>query len=431
MAGKDPRKHQSNLGVRWFLHAVVYVAPMACAGVPPNELEANALSALVGGSLSPAERDAVVFVRANHDDGAFDDCSGTLLSPRVLITAKHCVTLVQPGKFVCTGAGSLREDGLGAGLFGAKFASEKLEVFPGTAPVGTAAAHGLATFTTESSDACHDDVAAVVLDTPIPQDSYPSLRVAARPTVVGETVRLVGYGATEHDKLVERHEVDNVRIIDVGRDDGVLDPNATTPARSLVVGGGTACFGDSGGPALSMTTGALVGVYSRIAGDCFAAESRNTYMLASSFFELFSRAFELAGEQPLLEPSLEPVGPAPVAAAGASGTMGGAGARGTTLDVGRTSTATLEAAGAGAVVVGANASGGVPVGAGGSRGQGVAGVGTAVAEPAASTRHEALRCSLGRTSAGAAPGTTRCWLLVALAVGFSRRRFGRYPCGGD
>ncbi|HMA96145.1 MAG TPA: trypsin-like serine protease [Polyangiaceae bacterium] len=369
------------------------IALGACSGPEPSELDAQATSALIVGTLSPAESDAVVFVRANHDDGVFDDCTGTLVSPSVVITAKHCVTLVQPGKFVCKGAGTLVENGQGAGLFGAKIEPSRIEIHVGTAPDGGAMTRAIATFASESGDACHDDIAALVLESPIQQDSYPPLR-AVRPTVIGERVRLVGYGTVGHGTLIERREAADVRVLDVGRDDGVNNPNATTPARSFVIGGGTACFGDSGGPALSMDTGALVGVYSRISGDCFAVESRNTFILASSFSALFARAFELAGEEPQIEP----------APAGAPEPVGAGGMGGTTAVV----ALPLEQTAAGS---GGDAS--IPT---------TARETVASAEP---SRHAALHCSLAPSKCGGQPNAVP-WLVLALAV-FSRRRFARGP----
>lgn len=300
-----------------FASGAVCIALFACSTPSETDVSASSVSSeLIGGNLSGSAYDAVVFLRGYPSNNTFSDCSGTLLSPSVLITAKHCVSEVVIGKFICSGAGSLIADGTGAGQFGAKLDPARLEVYTGAQPNGAPAAHGRAIFTSESADACHDDVAAVVLDTPLPL-AYPALR-SARATVVGENVRVLGYGMGDHPNNFERREIPAVRVIDVAKSDSLDDANATTPRRTFAIAGGTACFGDSGGPALSMASGALVGVYSRITGDCFAAESRNTFMQAGSFTELFSRAFELAGEAPILEPGPDPE----PGAAGAAGMPG-------------------------------------------------------------------------------------------------------------
>ena len=156
-----------------------------------------------------------------------------------------------------------------------------------------------------------------------------------------------------------------------------------------------------------MTPGALVGVYSRITGDCFALESRNTFMLASSFSAVFGSAFELAGEQPRLEPGLEASTEPP----------GGGGSGG----------ATVGAAASGGVALGVAASGGGAGSSGGSdRAMGSAAGAGEVPEPTEPARHDALRCSMTRPE-GREGSTSTGWLMLALAAVLSRRRRVRSP----
>jgi hypothetical protein len=274
---------------------------------------AGAGLAVIGGNRSGPEFNSVVFLRATPDDGcSWQDCTGTVVSPRVVLTARHCVSSVQPGSFVCDGNGELVHDGSGAGVFGAPYRAASISVHVGIAPNDEPAARGWRVFTSGSTTACRDDFAAVVLDTPIELRSYPAVRLE-RPMVEGEVVVLVGYGKADRESVIERWERDGVRVAEVGAQVGTTSGSHITPPRSFTVAGATVCYGDSGGPAFATATGALVGVYSRITGDCFATESRNTYVQVSSLTSVMDQAFALVGESPAPEagdrPFQSPVDP--------------------------------------------------------------------------------------------------------------------------
>jgi hypothetical protein len=262
--------------------------------------------------LSDSAHDAVVFVRVNYADLSYTDCTATLLSPHVALTAKHCVTRLTPGPFVCSGNGELVQDGTGAGVLGATVDPSLIEIHVGVSPSDTIAARATTVLATQSNDACHDDLAALVLDDAPPVPSYPAIR-RVKPTHIGEKVRLAGYGVGERRVTLERRELPDVRVVDSADDATGNEAAATTPRRTFVVEGNSVCFGDSGGPAFSMDTQALVGVYSRVSGDCFAVGSRNTYMLAADFDTLLDNAFTTAGEQPTTEDV--PAAPAPTTSA--------------------------------------------------------------------------------------------------------------------
>jgi len=184
------------------------------------------------------------------------------------------------------------DDGAGAGVFGAPVEPQTVEIYIGSPPPPEPAARGARLFQTGSFQACRDDLAVVVLDRDIVVPAYSTLPRSPH-TEIGDELRLVGYGTGQHTGIVERRELPNVRVTDIHT--GVGPPSNSTPARSFVVGGNTVCIGDSGGPALSMSGDTLLGVYSRITGDCLSRESRNTFMLVAGYLDLIEEALDQGG----------------------------------------------------------------------------------------------------------------------------------------
>ncbi len=247
---------------------------------------------MLEGSQSPSTRDQVVFLHVEGTSGSWNDCTGTLIAPRAVVTAKHCVATVPDRPFVCSGDGELVGDGAGAGVFGAPVEPSTVQIYTGARPVEEPAAFGKKLFHTGSFQACRDDLAVVVLDRAIELPTYSTLP-RSPDTQIGDELRLVGYGTGQRTGLVERRELPNVRVTDV--DSGLGEPSASTPPRSFVVDGNTVCIGDSGGPALSMDGDTLIGVYSRITGDCLSLESRNTFMLVAGYLDLLEEALNHGG----------------------------------------------------------------------------------------------------------------------------------------
>src|ERR1051326_5824095 len=88
----------------------------------PTEHVASKGAAIIDGSESPATQDAVVLV-VIHNHGS---CTGTLVAPNLVLTARHCVTQTDEGA-------QCKVDGTsaGGGTLYANFAASDLLVYKG------------------------------------------------------------------------------------------------------------------------------------------------------------------------------------------------------------------------------------------------------------------------------------------------------------
>lgn len=272
-------------------------------------------SAIVNGTPSPEEEDYVVDVLSRA--GA---CTGTLLAPNVVLTALHCVSDFNPDlPFTCGDNGVLYPDAKGAGQIGDLIEASRIEIRVGPASsMGPPVAHGERLFSSGSNNICVNDIAVIVLD----RDLEPSPRQVrlGRPIARRELVTLIGFGQDENKMVRIRNRRTDVRVTDVGSF-ASYEQVGSAPPRTFKTGEG-ACHGDSGGPAFSQETSALIGVYSMISTniDCAVPGVRNIFTQVAPFQNLLNQAMEYAGHELLLEPEPDPMG-------GGSG-MGGASAGG-------------------------------------------------------------------------------------------------------
>lgn len=294
---------------------------LACSGSPPLT---TAQQGIVAGEASGAAQDGVLLLRGLLDDGSEFVCSASLVAPNLLVTAQHCVSYLTQGLFSCSTRGELIESEDGAGTLGLSLPPDRLEVYGGKAPRRTPLARGASIISTHSRNICQNDLAFVVLDTALDLPLVP-LRLG-RPAELNEPGVLVGYGMDAGQRSIDyrtqrRTQKPNQVIIGIGPDsveDGVL----TVPPRTLRLEGPSGCIGDSGGPLLAQSTGALLGVYSlQVGDDCAAPRVRHQLVHVPPFQLLIEEAFAAAGAEPLLEPVEEP-------AAGGAGASGGQGTRG-------------------------------------------------------------------------------------------------------
>ncbi|WP_437967480.1 trypsin-like serine protease [Sorangium sp. So ce260] len=181
-------------------------------------------------------------------------CSSVLLSPDVLMTARHCVAGVQSNIVAC-----------GHSPFGALLPAEGLAVsnepvlHEGAVwrPVSEIVVPG------EGDDACGFDVALIVLERPVP----PAIAAPASPgfevpVSAGDAVTVVGYGRSGGaDAPTARTAHANLEVVCVGAECG-----AGVAGSEFMTSGGP-CEGDSGGPALD-ASGRVAGILSRGSDPC-------------------------------------------------------------------------------------------------------------------------------------------------------------------
>jgi Trypsin len=274
----------------WMLGVVGW---MGCA---PEEAELADLDgneqAIIGGKGSTTAHDAVVMIRI----GDRAQCTGTLVAPNLVLTARHCVSETDEG-IQCSPSGRA----IAGGNVGADFAAEELVVYGGrSAPRPMAV--GKRIFHDRAENLCDHDLALVLLDREVAELPLAALRLRDD-TAVGERITAVGWGLTKAGTLPsKRMQRGNVPVLDVG-------PSQAASAHELVVGEAI-CSGDSGGPALSQR-GAVIAVVSyggngsydpsNPAGSCLGKAARNTYTRVAPFADLVEKAFKLANHTPQLE----------------------------------------------------------------------------------------------------------------------------------
>jgi V8-like Glu-specific endopeptidase len=200
-------------------------------------------------------------------------CTGSLVAPNVVLTARHCVARTT----------EVVECPATAPQVGSNYAASSLHVIVGDdASTGRDVARGLHILAPDAWALCGADIALIILDQPV--DGVGPLRVRRSGVAKGDHVRAVGYGRPSDASQVAGVKLlrDHVRVLEIS-------------ASEFQVGEAT-CNGDSGGPALDDSTGEIVGVVSRGGPSCDGPDVRNIYTRADVFLPLIDEALRRAAE---------------------------------------------------------------------------------------------------------------------------------------
>jgi len=264
-----------------------------------------------GGIISPEENDAVVELRMppGPEGGSSRTCSGTVVAPRLVITARHCVAPYVEGAYQCNAEGGYNEtfprDPPDAGTVGQPYdPPDQVEIRVGQVAGGNEPALGEKIYIMPTQTICKNDIAVVRVDRDFPV--APRAMRLTEPTYPHELVTVVGYGLT-YTVEKGRHERHDVEIQAVGKSE--LYPVGRGAYDRTFRLGQAACPGDSGGPTLS-DKGAVVGVFSIIINDCGSAAAQNYYTQLAPYRDFIESAFADSGFEVIHEPGTEPDGSA-------------------------------------------------------------------------------------------------------------------------
>ena len=205
---------------------------------------------IVNGTPSTAADNAVVYI-AIGSQGEF--CTGTLITPNLVITARHCV--------------SAMNENSECGTFTTLNSPSTMSISVGLTPgAKVATAKTIFVDTPKGNSGCGNDIALFQLDKDVPGALVKPVRLTA--LTVGEAVTTSGYGDDgSGTPTSSRYQKTGIAVDAVGPANYSYKTKqnkslaVTVPAGEIVTGEST-CFGDSGGP-LFDAMGNVIGVTSR------------------------------------------------------------------------------------------------------------------------------------------------------------------------
>jgi secreted trypsin-like serine protease len=249
----------------WF-SVIALVSLVACSSGAPESSDdpASVQDPIVGGKSDRAKDPAVVAI----DIGGEALCTGSLIGPRLVLTARHCVS--DTSEQVDCPASSPQIEG--------ERAADSFTILVGDdIKTARAVAIGQRVITPDSDVLCDHDMALIELDRAVTGVTPLTLG-----TMTGvKTVRGVGFGKRgDNADAGKKMTRSNVAV------------HSESAAEFTV--GVLSCNGDSGGPALN-SKGQVVGIVSRGGPNCDGPDSENIYTRVDAFRALIEQTLGETG----------------------------------------------------------------------------------------------------------------------------------------
>ncbi len=215
-------------------------------------------------------------------------CSGALVAPNLVLTARHCVSRAVTATPSCDAAGA-RTTATTSPTTPIRRTSPStsarrcapIKISPGRTPAARSTRRGKVL--------CDADVAFIVLDRAITNVTVLPIRLhsAVEP---GDVVVPIGFGGGPANAVGVRVARDRSLVLATGPAAN-SETGAVLGPREFEVDSAT-CRGDSGGPAIDMRSGEIVGVVSR-GGSC-SAPGNHVYTRVDAYAKLAGAAFAAA-----------------------------------------------------------------------------------------------------------------------------------------